>query len=195
MKGVTQIETANAADSDRLFETLILAFETDPLARWMSPELDDYRKSAPDFMRAFAGRAIARGTAYYSENYSGAALWLPPGTEPDEEAMGLTMLQPGRRENLDDVVAMFEAMGSYHPDGPHWYLPIIGVAPSAQGRGLGSALMKHALLQVDREQLPAYLESSSPRNVPLYERHGFEVITTIQIGASPPVFPMLRRAQ
>ena len=40
--------------------------------------------------------------------------------------------------------------------------------------------------------LPAYLESSNPANVPLYQRHGFEVLGEIQVGSSPPVFPMYR---
>lgn len=30
-------------------------------------------------------------------------------------------------------------------------------------------------------------------NITLYERHGFEVMGTIQVGAAPPVTPMLRR--
>jgi hypothetical protein len=49
------------------------------------------------------------------------------------------------------------------------------------------------LVAVDREQLPAYLEATSSRNVPLYERHGFEELGTIQRGGSPPIVPMLRR--
>jgi hypothetical protein len=44
----------------------------------------------------------------------------------------------------------------------------------------------------DEEGMPAYLESSNPTNVPLYERHGFEVITEIQVADSPVVYPMLR---
>jgi len=84
-------------------------------------------------------------------------------------------------------------MGSYHPTEPHWYLPFIGVDPARQGNGHGSALMEHALTRCDREQKLAYLESSNPRNIPLYQRHGFEVLGTIQVGSSPPLAPMLRR--
>jgi ribosomal protein S18 acetylase RimI-like enzyme len=83
-------------------------------------------------------------------------------------------------------------MGSYHPAEPHWYLPMIGVDPGRQGKGYGSALMQHALIRCDRESKPAYLETSNPRNVPLYKRYGFELLDTFQIGSSPSVFPMLR---
>ncbi len=55
--------------------------------------------------------------------------------------------------------------------------------------------MKHTLARVDAERLPAYLESSNPRNIPFYERHGFEVIGRIQSGATPVVTPMLRRGR
>ena len=94
-----------------------------------------------------------------------------------------------------EMFAVLEQMGGYHPTEPHWYLPMIGVDPSQQGRGIGSALLTHALAICDRDGLPAYLESSNPKNVPLYERHGFEVVGTIQAGSSPTIRAMLRRAR
>ena len=84
-------------------------------------------------------------------------------------------------------------MAKYHPDEPHWYLPLIGVDPAQQGKGLGDALMRHALVRCDRAGQPAYLESSNPRNISLYRRHGFEELGTIQAGSSPALVPMLRR--
>jgi hypothetical protein len=56
-------------------------------------------------------------------------------------------------------------------------------------------MLQHALRRCDDERLPAYLESTNPRNMPLYKRHGFEVIGAIRIGNYPPIFPMLRAAQ
>jgi hypothetical protein len=47
---------------------------------------------------------------------------------------------------------------------------------------------------VDETGLPAYLESSNPRNIPLYERFGFELLGVIQGGDFPPITPMLRSA-
>jgi hypothetical protein len=55
--------------------------------------------------------------------------------------------------------------------------------------------MKHALEQCDCDHVPAYLESTNPKNVSLYQRHGFEILGTIQEGASPPLIPMLRKAR
>ncbi len=86
-------------------------------------------------------------------------------------------------------------MQQYHPKTPHWYLSMLGVDPARQGRGLGSALLKHTLSRVDDEHAVAYLESSNMKNVPLYERHGFEVMGVIQPGDFPPLVPMLRPAR
>ena len=91
------------------------------------------------------------------------------------------------------MAQVFEQMDGFHPEAPCWYLPLIGVDPTSQGRGYGSALLRYALEHVDRAGAPAYLESSNPRNVALYERHGFEVLGKIQAGSSPTVVPMMRR--
>ena len=88
-----------------------------------------------------------------------------------------------------------EQVGAYHPQEDCWYLPLIGVDPVYQGRGYGGALMAHALQQIDEEHLPAYLESSNPRNISLYERHGFETLGEVQLGSSPTFVPMLRAAR
>lgn len=61
-----------------------------------------------------------------------------------------------------------------------------------QGKGLGAQLLQAALGRCDAEGLPAYLESSNPANISLYERHGFRVTAEIRVGDAPPVFPMLR---
>jgi ribosomal protein S18 acetylase RimI-like enzyme len=90
---------------------------------------------------------------------------------------------------ISDIV---EQMARYHPEEPHWYLPFIGVDLASQGRGLGAALLRLPLAECDRAHLPAYLESTNPRNQPLYERHGFREVGKISAGDCPPVVPMLR---
>ncbi len=96
-------------------------------------------------------------------------------------------------ELKDAMFSMFEQMEAYHPHEQHWHLPLIGVDPMSQGRGYGSALLSRVLEGCDHQQVLAYLEATSPRNVPLYARHGFEVLGTLQVGTSPPIYPMLRK--
>jgi GNAT superfamily N-acetyltransferase len=80
-------------------------------------------------------------------------------------------------------------MSSYHPSEPHWYLPLIGVDPTLRGKGYGSSLMEHALIQCDHDKKPAYLESSNPKNMTLYERHGLSCSGQSKLGHYRPSAP------
>ncbi len=121
------------------------------------------------------------------------ALWLPPGAGPPdgETVLGL-MRESMDDQTFQDINGVFEQMDDLHPKDDHWYLPLMGVDPVAQGRGLGTALLRHALKTCDSDGLPAYLEATSPRNRDLYARLGFNVVEIIQAGTSPPLWAMLR---
>jgi ribosomal protein S18 acetylase RimI-like enzyme len=187
------IKTATASDQDQTIATVVLAFTADPMARWSYPDPHQYLKYFPDLVRAVGGKAFEHSAAYYVDGFPGAALWLPPDVHPQENELIALAKRTVSEQNQEAVFSIFEQMGSYHPAEPHWYLPFIGVDPARQGNGYGSALMEYALIRCDRENKLAYLESSNPRNIPLYKRHGFELLGTIQVGSSPPLFPMLRR--
>ena len=189
------IKIALPSDEAGAIDALILAFSTDPMARWSLPDPPRYLAAFPSIARAFGGNAFARGTSYIADGFTGTALWLPPGVGPDEETLLRILNENAGNDIKEDMPKIFEQMQKFHPTEPHWYLPMIGVDPAHQGAGIGSALMTEALKVVDRDGLIAYLESSNPKNVSLYERHGFEVIGEIQSGNSPVVRPMLRRAR
>lgn len=186
------IRTATTSDEAAATAVLVLAFSTDPAARWAWPDPHQYLSHFPGFVKVFGGNAFVHQSAYYVDGNAAAALWLPPGVVPDEEALTRYVQRTGSAQVQRDGPAVFEQMARYHPQEPHWYLPFIGVDPTRQGQGHGAALMRHALAACDRDRTPAYLESSNPRNIPLYQRHGFEVLGSIQVGTSPLIVPMLR---
>ena len=163
------IRTAAASDEIPLIDVLALAFSADPATRWTWPEPQQYLTHFPSFVKAFGGNAFAHGTAYYIEGYAAAALWLPPDVRADEDALTTLLQRSVSEQRQGDVFALLEQMGRYHPAEPHWYLPLIGADPLQQSKGLGSALMQHALMRCDLTNKPAYLESTNPRNLPLYE--------------------------
>jgi ribosomal protein S18 acetylase RimI-like enzyme len=187
------IKTAKASDEAPVIDVVVLAFSADPAARSLYQDPHQYLMHFPSFVRAFGGNAFAHGSAYYVDGYAGAAMWLPPEVSPDENMVVDLLQQTGYAPVQKDVFAVFEQMARYHPQEPHWFLPFIGVDPLQQGKGCGAALMQHALVPCDRDRTLGYLESSNPKNIPLYERYGFELLGTIQVGTSPPIFPMLRK--
>jgi ribosomal protein S18 acetylase RimI-like enzyme len=187
------VRTLTREDEGPAIATIVLAFAADPMARWTWPNSRQYLAAMPRLARAFGGRAFASGSACATDDYVGAALWLPPGVEPDEAGLSDVMESTVAASQQEDGSAIFEQMAKYHPPEPHWYLPLIGVDPAHQSKGHGDALMAHALERCDRDGVPAYLESTNPRNISLYRRHGFEPVGTIQAGSSPTLVPMLRK--
>lgn len=187
------IRTASAADTERCVAVLAMAFSGDPPCRWAWPDPQQYLEAFPRFARAFGGAALEHGTATYHQGFAGVALWLPPAVTPDETSLVKVIQDTVAVAQRDAMFSMFEQMDAYHPREAHWHLPLIGVDPAHQGKGVGTALLRQVLNACDRQKILAYLEATSARNVPLYERHGFVALGTVQVADSPPVVPMVRK--
>ena len=187
------VEVVTSIDEARAIATIVLAFAADPMARWTWPHAPDYLTGMPRLASAFGGGAFERRSAYGTDGCTGVALWLPPGTRPNEDMLGEIVRETVRESLRDNMIALFQRMAQYHPVEPHWFLPLIAVDPAHQGQGHGDSLMRYALQRCDEDRVAAYLESSNPRNIALYRRHGFEALGTIQIGSSPQLVPMLRQ--
>ncbi len=183
------------AEAARAIATLVTAFVADPFIRWMFPDAKRFLDCFPQVLKHFAGGAFANDAAWCTGDFAGAALWLPPGVGPDEEALGAVVQAGCDAGHADEVFAVLEQVGAGHPDEAHWYLPAVGVEPKDQGKGYGAALMARGLEAVDREHVAAYLEATNPRSIPLYERFGFEVVGQMQAGSSPAITPMFRAAR
>ena len=193
MSALPEVRSADAGLQASAISTIVLGFAADPMTRWVWPDSSEYLRMMPRFVKAFGGRAFEHGTADITEGARAAALWLPPGVEPDDAEMDAVMEGALRPEIAEDIGAVLQGMAEHHPREPHWYLPLIAADPNWIGQGLGALLMKHALRRCDEQGVAAYLESSNPRNISFYQRHGFEIIGRIQSGSSPMMTPMLRR--
>jgi ribosomal protein S18 acetylase RimI-like enzyme len=189
------IDVLDRTGEDQALATLTLAFIADPIVRWAFPEPRQYLTYYPASLREFAIRACEHQSGYAVDGFGGVAIWLPPGVDVDEEAASAVFHQAVREQDKEAVFGLLERTGAYRPGEPHWYLAVIGVDPARQGKGHGSALMAHALAACDAQHMPAYLESSNERNLPLYERHGFRIMDRLQVEGSPPIWPMLREAR
>jgi len=186
------INIATSADAQQCITVLTQAFSNDPPCRWLWPDQQQYLEAFPRFAQAFGGSAVTLGTAYYHTDYLGVALWLPPGAGPDEKTVVQVIQETVADELQEAAFSIFEQMEGYHPREAHWHLSLIGVNPTHQGKGIGSALLNQVLPALDDQQVLTYLEATSPQNVTLYERHGFEVLGRIQVADAPPITPMLR---
>jgi ribosomal protein S18 acetylase RimI-like enzyme len=194
----TLIRKAAAADGPALTEVLSAAFDADPVMNWFIRQ--DARRDAA--FRRFFELALRRltlphGEVYTTADLQAAACWTPPGHWGASLAAQFLLLAeyvricgPGR---FLKVTRAFAPIQVRHPHRPHFYLFFLGVMPASQGLGLGSALLRSMLDRCDAQGIPAYLENSNQRNLPLYRRHGFEVTERFQLAPDgPPLWLMWR---
>jgi len=78
------------------------------------------------------------GATFVVDDLEGAAMWLPPGVEPDVEGM-MRIIDENANEQTPDLLSVLEQMNGFHPSEACWYLPLIGVDPVMQGHGFGCA--------------------------------------------------------
>ncbi|MEV6418562.1 GNAT family N-acetyltransferase [Streptomyces sp. NPDC051662] len=185
---------ATLDDAQPVSRALARAFGDDPMMRWFFPD-DSSREAVLGryfttlFTRQYAHHGVCERTD------AGAAFWVSPEGQakavPDAETIQeLQNILGDRAPLFRDAV---EAAAEHTPKEPHWYLAVIGADPAAQGQGHGAALLRSGLAKADTEGLPAYLESSKPSNLPVYEHFGFAVREEVRLPGGGPVLWAMRR--
>jgi ribosomal protein S18 acetylase RimI-like enzyme len=139
-----------------------------------------------------------------SEKLEGVAAWLPPGKAPFGgwqiiRSVPLPVLFRFGRQVASRMWAYGRYVDNLHRKlvpYPHWYLQIIGVDPAYHGQGFSSRLVRPVLERIDRERMPCFLETNTGKNVAIYRRFGFEVVSEDKIpGTELTSFAMLRKVQ
>ena len=204
MAGELEVVPLGADQEEACGAMLGRAFFDDPIFRWVEPDDAARRRFLQPFFTALTRRsrrlAVALATA---PELCAASLWKSPGLEaltPEQLAMtGLDRmgewLTPGASARFDAVFDPVEESFAADLPAPVWYLGVLGVEPGMQGRGLGSMLMRPILERADAERLAVTLETAQPKNLPLYRRHGFEILRELPAPApgGPVVWTMIRR--
>lgn len=182
----TRIRVASSDDRDQVLGTIVRAFAADPFLRFMLPDDDDYAAHAPDFFGALFDKRAPAGTVWTAGDADAVALWDAPGADGDIHVE----LPPSALA----VMAQYDdAVHGAIPDERHWYLGVLATDPAHAGRGLGRAVMRSGLARAAAEGLPAYLETTNPGNVALYERAGWRVET--QLAHPLPIWVMRQDPQ
>jgi GNAT superfamily N-acetyltransferase len=182
---------------------LARAFLDDPIFRWVEPDDALRARFLAPFFTGLTRRSRRLAVALATEGaLEGASLWKTPGLttlSPAELAMtGLDRIADWLSDEalarLDAVFDPVEAAFAEDLSEPVWYLGVLGVEPGRQGRGFGSLLMAPVLARADREARSVTLETAQPKNLPLYQRHGFRVLRELPRprGDGPVVWTMKR---
>jgi ribosomal protein S18 acetylase RimI-like enzyme len=179
---------------------LTSAFFEDPLwGTWAFPDAASRQERLRRLMHAWSSAAVGHRWTWTTESTEALTIWLPPG-EPEMTAAQETAFEQliadlfGRRAGeLNELFGLFD---QHHPrDEPHYYLSLWATHRDHARRGLGSALMRENLALIDAERMPAYVESSNPVNVPIYEVLGFRRKAQFHVADGPVITTMWREAR
>ena len=197
---MTDARTIGPGEVPDVVATLADAFVHDPVLAFL---FDDADRRPAQLAALFANR-LAAGSGFdevfVPTDPDGlrrcAALWVGPH-EPDDAEAAAAEAGAANRALLEDAGAMERLSRLFpifqsHPRTPHWYLAFVGTREAARGLGLASACIGAVTARCDVDGLGAYLESSDPDNVPLYERHGFVVTGEVAVDGGPTV-PLMWR--
>lgn len=166
-------------------QALARAFHDDPLQSYVFPDPAERAARSPAHFAPLLRYGLQFGEVLTTAgNPAGAAVWLGPTawevTPERAAAAGLdelpNTLGPDAAERFFSALAAIEPY--HHRDVPpaHWYLMVVGVAPEAQGRGVGQALLQPLMDRAEAAGQPCYLETAQPKNVAFYKRLGFQLL-------------------
>jgi GNAT superfamily N-acetyltransferase len=190
---------ATAQDVPAVVDILVSAFYDDPTWAWAFPDPTQRAGQHRRLWTLLVDGAMRYPWVCLADNDMATSVWLPPdATDLSEEQEAA--LEPLVVELVGSgaprLMETFEMFENAHPrDVPHFFLTLLGTRSEHRGRGIGLGLLADNLREIDLLGMPAYLEASNPANVPLYERYGFDVLSSFRLPDGPEVFTMWRGAR
>lgn len=185
-----RVAPLDPADLAATADALAASFEADPLFRFVAPSHRQRSRWLPVTQAANLRMTLPEGHTYTlrdsRDHVVGGLCLVPPERYPLSMRRSLaflgrltvapTPLTPWPLGAILRGAPYLRAWEKMHVREPHWYLYNVGVAPRAQGRGGGRALVEHTLSLAARDRLPVYLETQNEGNLPFYRRMGFAVV-------------------
>jgi ribosomal protein S18 acetylase RimI-like enzyme len=188
---------------DRAGEVLARAFHNDPTYEMVLPEEVKRANVLPWLFGRVVGYSLMFGQVYTTPALEGVVCWLPPGQAGltigrlVRSGLYATPLKMGLAAygRFDAYMSYADKLHEHYAPASHWYLWAIGVAPSSQGRGIGSRLLQPVLERANADGTACYLETGMERNIRFYEKHGFRVVGEETMPKKAlPVWAMVREA-
>ena len=204
----SEVKTVRALRPGEMAELVALyqrAFWDDPAIVHLMP--NERTRAAP--MDAYMRMAIRYGlrwgrvqTIEQEGRLRVGAVWLPPGSAPASTIKQIRcgfiqlLLSNLNWRSLRNFFALGNKLEEMHKkDVPkqHWYLWLLAVDPSDQGKGLGSAIVAPELREADTANAPCYVETAKVVNLDFYQKQGFVIKREIKMpGEDPPLWTLIR---
>ncbi len=176
-------------DVEKAADIFVKAFQDDPIFHYVFGSKEKYFKKAPWLFKTWVNWAVMFGEAWITDDgnsvvimrsleHSEMSLWsmIRAGMLPTPIKLGwktflrfyINMVMLLEKKNQ-------EIMGPEH----HWYGWMIGVKP--EFKGMGRILLNHCFKLADERKLPIYLETSTRKNVAMYNHLDFKLLEEVYV--------------
>jgi GNAT superfamily N-acetyltransferase len=182
MSGSFKIRDAKSEDVAAALVALGEAFAQDPLMLYLfGDHPKGVRAGAMEFFSILLRARIALAMPAYVLEHDGAILGAAMGYDASRPTWPAPLTGEWERfeaalPGLGDRLAAYESICTAHqPEEDHYYLGVIGVHPSLQGKGAGKALLDAfcAPSQTDARSGGVYLDTTNPDSLQFYYKNGF----------------------
>lgn len=196
------IRFATTDDRVPLVDTLSGAFADGPAAEWLIPDPVARRvayRNYADLM--FDSPLLASGRILTTNDRTGAGIWFEhtkPSEPPSSEeltAVYEALVAAVGEDAATRFVTLDSLMADHQPTEPHDHLAFLGVHRACQNQGIGTALLRHHLRELDSVGMPAWLVATSQSSRQLYQRHQFDDQVEFRPAGGPPFWAMWRSPQ
>jgi len=178
-------------------EILVDGFFDNPVMAWIFRDEETRAEAIRSWFRFWLELYAEQGLLVVDEGGDGAALWATPEAPHLDAERAAPLVAVVQKFNGDRTGVVFGGLAAVgQPRETHYYLNAIAARRGQRARGVGARLLAPFLERSEREGVPVYLESSNPRNLTFYRRHGFrDCAPRIDLPEDgPPIQPMWRDA-
>lgn len=188
------IRAATSNDVSTAISVLGDAFAEDPLMAYLfHNHPSGVRGGAMEFFSILLRVRIALAMPAYVLQQGGAIRGATMGYDTSrptwpaaftEEWTAFEARTPGLAARLSAYETICDA---HQPNEPHYYLGVIGVDPSLQGKGAGKAMLDAfcTLSQADPKSRGVYLDTTNPNSLAFYDKNGFQRRGEGQLDSAP----------
>ncbi len=183
-RNLKMVEAKNS-DKKRVVEILSRSFDDNKSVNYLIPHDSRRMQRIGELMAYSYEQCRLWGKVVLSEDRKACALVIFPDrkrtTLPSLLLMGWLILKSIGFLNIAKAIDRESQVASHHPATPFYHLWFLGVLPEYQGEGIGSKLLNELLADANAMNRPVHLETSTHRNIPWYEKHGFSIYSKISL--------------
>lgn len=177
---------ATYKDKPRIVDILASSFQDNQSVNYIAKQDNKRAKRIRNLMAYSFEVCYLFGEVFLTEDKKACALILYPDKKKTTLKSTLLDIQLIIScigiENVRKALSREAKISKLQPKDHSWYLWFIGVDPKYQNHGIGSELLNNIIAENEKKKRGVYLETSTRKNLPWYDKFGFKIYNELDLG-------------